>query len=503
MGKIIFLLKLVLVLGVIVALSGWLFYDAYKPVPPQPAEQLVVNDITGLNPVTVAYNIKPTTQQQISDAIMATDGPISVGGARYSMGGQIAYPQSLHLDMRDYDEVIALDTENKTITVQSGMTWRQIQEVIDPHDLSIKIMQDFNNFSVGGSLSVNAHGRIMADGPIIKSVRSFKIILADGLLYEASRTQNPALFYGAIGGYGGLGVISEVTLDLVENVPIERSTKAMPFNHYLDYFFDNILHDDSVVLHNAFLYPPSYETLRANNWRETDQALTNTQRLRATDKNNWWKPGLTDLISRFDFLKRIRSNLIDPMVHSEPLVVMRNYETSYDLHEYGFAKPSDSTLAMREYSVPLQNFEVFVLKLRDIFLRNDVDVLNVSIRYTPKDNESLLAWAREDMFSFMVSYRQNKDPESVSRVAAWSNRLNQAAIDSGGNYYMPFQIQDSLDQFYEAYPNAGYFFQAKRWADPGNRFNNLLWLAFYPENQAAKAAWAESQSESKKGDKNQ
>jgi len=497
MGIIKFFFKLVLTLAIVLGVPAWFFYDAYKPVPLQSAPPLVVNDITGLNPVEVAYNIKPTSEQQIADAILATEGPISIGGARYSMGGQIAYPNSLHLDMRDYDEVVSFDTENKVISVQTGITWKQIQQLIDPHDLSIKIMQDFNNFTVGGSLSVNAHGRNKSSGPIINSIRAIKIILADGQVYEASREKNQALFYGAIGGYGGLGVISEVTMDLTDNVPLERSSGLMEFNEYLRYFED-IVNDESVVLHNAFLYPPNYETLRVNSWRVTDKSLTNKQRLRSFNRDNWWKPAAIDMIARSDLLKRVRKNVIDPMVHQKPAVVMRNFETSYDLHEFGFATRHDSTLSLREYFVPVQNFEVFVLKLRDVFIRNDVNVLNISIRYSPKDSESLLAWAREDVFSFVVSYQQDKDHEALEHVESWSNQLNQAAIESGGSYYMPFQIQDSLEQFHQAYPNADYFFDVKRWADPQNRFNNLLWLAFFPENQTAKAAWKEFNSEPKK-----
>src|SRR6202040_1992136 len=104
--------------------------------------------------------------------------------------------------------------QQKTITVQAGTRWRQIQERIDSADLSVKIMQTYANFTVGGSLSVNAHGRYVGLGPLIRSVKSLQVVLADGSVWEASPMHNTDLFYGVIGGYGGLGVITEVTLDL-------------------------------------------------------------------------------------------------------------------------------------------------------------------------------------------------------------------------------------------------------------------------------------------------
>ena len=71
---------------------------------------------------------------------------------------------------------------------------------------------------VGGSLGVNVHGRYMGLGPVIMSVRWFRIVLADGSVAEATREDNPELFFAAVGGYGGLGVIVEVELDLVRGM---------------------------------------------------------------------------------------------------------------------------------------------------------------------------------------------------------------------------------------------------------------------------------------------
>jgi len=96
------------------------------------------------------------------------------------MGGQTATEGALFINMRQFDRILSFAPAEKTITVQAGIRWRQIQEHIDPANLSVKIMQSYANFTVGGSLSVNAHGRYVGLGPIILSVRSLKVVLADG-----------------------------------------------------------------------------------------------------------------------------------------------------------------------------------------------------------------------------------------------------------------------------------------------------------------------------------
>ena len=140
-----------------------------------PTDEVIVNDITGLNRIRVARVIEPESVEEIAVAVAGSKGPISIGGGRFSQGGQITYPNSLHIDMRTLNKVIAFDKKNKQVTVQAGITWRDLQEFIDGHDLSVKIMQTYANFTVGGSLSVNVHGRYIGEGPLVHSVVALKI----------------------------------------------------------------------------------------------------------------------------------------------------------------------------------------------------------------------------------------------------------------------------------------------------------------------------------------
>ena len=114
------------------------------------------------------------------------------------MGGQTASPDSLHIDLRGLNRVLDFSKSEKWIRVQAGIRWCDIQHYVDPHDLSVKAMQSYANFTVGGSLSVNAHGRYVGEGPVIRSVDSIKIILANGEEVEASPKINLEFFYSAI-----------------------------------------------------------------------------------------------------------------------------------------------------------------------------------------------------------------------------------------------------------------------------------------------------------------
>ena len=64
------------------------------------------------------------------------------------------------------------------------------------------------------------------------------LILADASVVEASPSRNSELFYAAVGGYGAIGVIVEVELDLAENTRVERTDVKLAASDYARWFRD-------------------------------------------------------------------------------------------------------------------------------------------------------------------------------------------------------------------------------------------------------------------------
>ena len=122
----------VTLLAATVLVSTSAVWNVVRPPHAADAGPLVVNDASQLNPITVARVITPRTTQEIVEAVTHGTGPVTIRGARHSMRGQIATSGALHVDMRQFDRILAFSRVDKTITVQAGARWRQIQERIDP-----------------------------------------------------------------------------------------------------------------------------------------------------------------------------------------------------------------------------------------------------------------------------------------------------------------------------------------------------------------------------------
>lgn len=439
---------------------------------------LEVANVTGLYSIQVARVLTPRTVAEVVTAMKDWPGQVSVGGGRYSMGGQVALPGSLHLDMRSLSALLWLRATERRVRVQSGMRWRELQELIDPHQLAVKTMQSYANFTVGGSVSVNAHGRYVGHGPVGASVLALQLVLASGEVVEASRQVNTPLFRAAIGGYGAIGVITEVELELDDNTRIERVVQPVPLRDYVAHFKQQVQGRPDSLLHNADLIPPHFDAPQAVTWRRTTKPLTETARLvprgqtYTLEKNALW--AMTELPGG----QQLRRHVVQPLRMKGGEVVWRNHEASLDVAELEPRTRAISTYVLQEYFVPPRQLEAFARAMARVLRAHDVEALNISIRHSPADTTALLPWAREEVFALVLYFKQRVHERAQAKVGVWTRELIDLVLQHEGRYYLPYQLHATQAQFDKAYPEAAALRTLKRQWDPAGRLSNALWARY-------------------------
>lgn len=453
-----------------------------EKIPHLKTNERIVNDVTQLNPVLVAGVEIPQTMEELQNIIKLADKAISIGGGRFSMGGQTASTGSVHIDMRRLNKIIEFSAKNKTIKVQAGIRWCDIQHYIDKHDLSVKIMQTYANFTVGGALSVNCHGRYVGLGAVILSVKSLDVILANGEFVHTSPIEYPELFFACVGCYNAVAIIVNVELELAENVVVKRAHKKMLRKEYKKYFFENVREKKDVVFHNGDIYPPRYRNVRAVTWIKTAEKPTVKTRLMPLAAAYPIERYFIGAFSKSNFGKWRREFIVDPIVFASKKIHWRNYEAGYDVLELEPESRKKYTYVLQEYFVSVEKFNEFALLMAEIFMRYKVNVINVSIRHSEKDSGSLLAWAKEEVFAFVVWYRQGTTEIDKNKVAVWTRELIDAALSLNGSYYLPYQPHATAAQFNKAYPNAKKLFEIKEHLDPNFTFRNIIWDTYYKAN---------------------
>ncbi|WP_201303305.1 FAD-binding oxidoreductase [Massilia sp. 9I] len=447
------------------------------PLPALAAPVILVPNLTGLYPVEVARVVAPGTTQEVAQAVRDWPGKIAVGGGRYSMGGQVAIRGGLHLDMRGMNRLLRLDPQARVARVQAGMRWRELQDALDPLGLAVHTMQSYANFTVGGAVSVNAHGRYVGNGPVVNSVRALQLVLADGSVVEATRAHNAELFRAAAGGYGAIGVITEVELDLAQNTRIERSVDAVALDDYAAWF-QRLAERGDCVFHNADLLPPLFDAPVAVSWRRTGKALTEPARLVPRGQSYGLEQNAVFAMTELPRGDLLRSKLIHPLLLARPAVKWRNHEASRDVAELEPRTRRMSTYVLQEYFVPVRHFTAYARAMAAVIRKHDAQVLNVSVRHSPADHTALLPWAKEEVFSCVVYYKQRTHLDARRKTGDWTREMIETALAFGGRYYLPYQLHATRSQFERAYPEVGSLRQLKRSVDPQQRFSNELWASY-------------------------
>jgi FAD/FMN-containing dehydrogenase len=440
-----------------------------------PADPLSVCNVTHLSSVKTAEIAEIRGTDDVRQALKKWQGQVSVGGGRFSMGGQTAIQGGLQLDMRAMNGVVKIDPAKRIARVQAGMRWRDLQTIIDPQGLAVQTMQSYASFTVGGSVSVNCHGRYVGHGSVSRSVRALQIVLPDGEVIEASRQAHSELFHAALGGYGGVGVITEVELNLDENFRIERSTSRVPIEDYPDWFREKVQSNPNALLHNADLFPDRFDHPHCVTWSRTDKSLTVAERLtppgRPYTKEKLFFWAMTELPGGASLREKAAS------IEDKPAVVWRNYEASLDVAQLEPASRDFSSYVLQEYFVPERRFASFARKMSSLLQSTPTGAVNVSIRHSPADRAVLMAWARQDVFSFVIYYKQGVSFHAQQHAGQWTRSMIDMALSHEGSYYLPYQLHATQEQFFRAYPQAPRF-NALRQQIGASRFTNTLWSQY-------------------------
>lgn len=455
-----------------------------------------INDASCLSRTPVAGIVAVRSERDVAEALTyaRVHGlTVTAAGMKHSMGGHAFRAGGVVLDMRGLG-AIRLDPAARTVTVGSGATWHAIQNAIHPR-FAVKAMQSTDIFTVGGSISVNAHGMDHQAGAVMGSIRSLRLMLADGRIVTASRTENADLFRHVVGGYGLFGVLLSAELEVVPN-DVYRSERAMI--DYRDYpkTFAAIEADPAIgltythlstapgtLLEEALVY--SYRKV------EEDQALA---RAPLTEVSSTKLRRLTvNLSKRNDLFKsakwwaekniehRMESCTItraQAMGDGEACLVSRN-DPMHDSVAYLRDALPDETDILHEYFVPRGRVLPFIDGLRTIFRARNANLVNASIRAVAVEDNAL-SYSPRPAFSVVLYLNQRTDAAGTEAMAKLTSDIIDLCHREGGRFFLPYQLHYSAAQLKRSYPEIGAFFAEKRRWDPDGLFSNSWYARYAP-----------------------
>lgn len=406
---------------------------------------------------------------------------IAIGGARHSMGGHTISPRGIVLDMLPFNRM-ELDEKQKILHVGAGARWSQVIPFLDAQGYSVAVMQSNNDFSVGGSVSVNCHGWQHNHAPIASTVESFRLMRADGSIVRASRKENAELFPLVLGGYGLFGVILDVDFRVVPNERYRAETEVVSSDRYAARFAEkvNSANDVGMVYGRLCVAPGQKTFLREAILTVFRRAPCAREAIPAFDSPSFRmlrrEVYRAQIGSRSGKQVRWKAEKIFGEQFSREHV-SRNQLLNEGAEVYS-EKNANSTDILHEYFIPPSQLETFLARARSIITKHDADLLNVTVRNVLEDRDSLLRYADQEMFGFVMLFNQERTQDADRKMESLTKELIEASLDCGGRYYLPYRLHATREQFARAYPRMSEFFARKRQLDPAGLFENQFSLKY-------------------------
>ncbi len=470
----------------------------YKIVEPENIEQLQAN-------FKEAIELKKQFEQESGRTFK-----ISISGSKHSMAGQTITEGGYQISMAKFNEILDLDKSNKIISVQSGVIWKDIQEYIDEHGLSVDVMQDYNIFTVGGSISVNAIGWNTDSASLASTIQEITLLNPSGEIVKLNK-KDP-LFGAVIGGYGLFGVILEAKIKLIDNINYKSSTDLINYTEFPKYFKEKVAANGNKEIMNAFLAlnydknekdeeisflkkmaviryrPDLVPEAEKKPFKELDNTLDKMINDPTGFKFSAYRTiqqlALTKISNNPKKANAARSLVWNALKNSAiKEVVSRN--TMMNKSKFLDLRSDDHNMIIKIYLVPKTKFVAFIDDLRKVATDQGAPLVYASVLNLNKNDTSMMSVApTEDMFVVNLVLIQKKahlDAQAEEKMRNFGSSMIDKALSHGGRVYMAHRHHFNAEQLVRGYPNTKKFFELKRQYDPDEVFSNQFFETYSQE----------------------
>ncbi len=460
-----------------------------------PQRGVVLNDIhSRLNKTKVWEVVYPESTEDLIEVVKRAkrqDRAISISGGRHAMGGQQFGEGTIHVDMSRMNDILSFDREKGIIKIEAGLQWPPLIEYLIKEQQGeekqwgiIQKQSGANKLSIGGALSANIHGRGVRHKPIIQDVEAFTLVNANGDLLNVSRKENAELFRLVIGGYGLFGIIATVDLRLQPRIKLKRvveivtledlpeKTKQRLQEGYLygDYQYKTDENAPDFMQVGVF---SGYKPVAA------DTPLPEHQ-LRLSD-NQWNELLLLAHIDKSKAFEKYSQHYLktNGQIYWSDIHNLSFYNEGYvEFLNASLPHYPKGSLMITEVYVPRDKLSDFIKKIINDVHKNHINIIYGTMRLIERDEESFLAWAKQDYACIIFNLRVDHSKKGLQEAQKDFQLIIDRALELGGSYYLTYHRWARKDQVLAAYPQFPEFLRWKLQYDPQERFQSQ-WYRHY------------------------
>jgi FAD-linked oxidoreductase len=171
--------------------------------------------------------------QRAVQAAAASGLRVKPVGSGHSFTG-IAVAPDVQLELADLSGVIDADAAGGRVTFGAGTPLHRMPRLLAPYGLAMANLGDIDHQTISGAISTGTHGTGAAFGGLSTQVVAATLVTGTGELVRVSETERPELLPAVRLGLGALGVLVDVTLQLVPRFVLHAVEHREPLDDVLD-----------------------------------------------------------------------------------------------------------------------------------------------------------------------------------------------------------------------------------------------------------------------------
>ncbi|UCC17944.1 MAG: FAD-binding protein, partial [Dehalococcoidales bacterium] len=383
--------------------------------------EMYSHDIGDLPPVMMKmlfrnmpdFVVQPKSIDEIQSIITFANAkkiPVTTrGAASWGFGGVIPVKGGIVIDMSPFRNISPVDLSKKTVTVEAGARWSDIDITAKQQDLCLMTYPSSKFSTVGGWIATGGIGiNSFKYGHLSKQIDSMMIITATGEIRQLSSLDSEFNYY--ISTEGIFGIILEATLKL-RDIPYGSYPRLLYFNSDREAF----------SFLNGFVKELDIENFSPNVIRFLDENhLHDTNKTSKVDIFEKRAGVLVEFGSSEDDAEFTR------YIENRKIEETPRYVANYLWNERLFgmkAKRLGPTILVSEVTIPLKSAASFIEKSKQIGSKFGVDVSIDS--YIIDKNKALI------MATFLCDSRRVKYFMNIPLVSI----ITKAALNLGAKPY--------------------------------------------------------------------
>lgn len=177
---------------------------------------------------------RPNTDEQLqtalTDAVERGD-TVRVAGSGHSFSPVVPSDNTL-ISLDRYTGIVDIDPDARQATVRAGTTLDTLNRELAEYGLALENLGDIDKQTVAGAFITGTHGTGLDFGVLSTQASAFRILTADGEFVTVSEGDDA--FPAAQVSLGALGLVTEITIDLVPAYDLCLRRRTLPLDDVLD-----------------------------------------------------------------------------------------------------------------------------------------------------------------------------------------------------------------------------------------------------------------------------